>query len=119
MKELGALLHEARVAKGLSLEDLEDETKIKHRYLESLEDGEFDSIPGEVYLRGFLRSYARAVDLDPGEVITQYEYFLDPPAPIERGKARKKKAQQRRKQRLYAGIIALLAVIALLVWLYY
>ncbi len=119
MKELGALLHEARVAKGLSLYDLENETKIKHRYLESIEDGEFDRIPGEVYLRGFLRSYARAVDLDPGEVIAQYEYFLDPPAPIERGKARKKRAAQRRKQRIYLGLIVLLALTALVIWLYY
>jgi cytoskeleton protein RodZ len=54
MKELGEFLKKTREEKGISLKDIQDRTKIRSRYLEAIEKGEFQIVPGEVYLRGFL-----------------------------------------------------------------
>ncbi|MEW5933591.1 MAG: helix-turn-helix domain-containing protein, partial [Bacillota bacterium] len=58
MREIGELLRRTREEKGLTLKEAQVETKIRTRYLEALERGDDSVVPGEVYFRGFLRSYA-------------------------------------------------------------
>jgi len=72
MAGLGQLLREAREAKGLTLTEVEGETRIRLSYLEALEAEEFDRLPGEVYVRGFLRNYAQFLGLKSEEVLAQY-----------------------------------------------
>lgn len=72
MEELGRSLKEAREDKGISLDHIAQTTKIHRRYLEMIEAGAFDQLPGPVYTRAFLRHYARAVGIDPEYVIDQY-----------------------------------------------
>lgn len=64
MSELGQALKDAREAKGMSLDDLQEETKIQKRYLRAIEEGNFDQLPGDFYTRAFIKSYAEAVDLN-------------------------------------------------------
>lgn len=64
MKEIGERLKAARIAKGLSLEDVQQALKIRRRYLEAIEGGRIGEIPGLVYARGFIRSYARLLGVD-------------------------------------------------------
>jgi transcriptional regulator with XRE-family HTH domain len=66
-------LRETRLFKGLSLDEISKKTKINKKYLEALENGVVDVFPGEVYLRGFLRSYASFLGLDPAEMVSRYE----------------------------------------------
>lgn len=73
MDELGSLLREAREAKGLSLVDVNEGTKINPRYLEALEDGRYNDLPTEVHVRGYLRNYARFLELDPKPLLDRYE----------------------------------------------
>lgn len=73
MKEIGEMLRQTRREKGLSLKDVQSETKIRQKYLEALENGDFELIPGEVYLKGFLRCYANALGLDGMEVVERYK----------------------------------------------
>ena len=73
MRELGDFLRQAREEKGVTLEEIQSRTKIRRRYLEALEEGEFRIIPGEVYLRGFLQNYAEAVGLQPRQVLEFYD----------------------------------------------
>ena len=71
--EIGAQLKEARLAKGISLEHIRQETKISRTYLEALEAGEFERLPpGDPYVKGFIRSYARAIGWDAGPAIERY-----------------------------------------------
>lgn len=70
---IGARLKEARDAKGLSLEDLQDSTKIQQRYLSAIEKEEFNIIPGAFYVRVFIKQYAEAVDLDADEILSLYK----------------------------------------------
>lgn len=71
--ELGTRLKEARIAKGFSLEDLQDLTKIQKRYLSGIENGKFDIMPGPFYVRAFIKQYAEAVDLNPDEMLELYK----------------------------------------------
>lgn len=73
LRELGDFLRQAREEKGISLEEVQQRTKIRRRYLEALEEGALQIIPGEVYLRGFLQNYAEAIGLPPRQVLDFYD----------------------------------------------
>lgn len=74
VEEIGSQLKQAREAKGLSLAQAEEETKIRRKYLAALEQGLVDELPGEVYLKGFLRSYANFLGLDGAGLVEQYKH---------------------------------------------
>lgn len=65
-------LYAARERKGVDLYRAERDTKIRARYLASLERGEYGELQGDVYTKGFLRNYAVYLGLDPEEVIAQW-----------------------------------------------
>ena len=73
MTELGSVLKKAREANGLSLDDLQQLTKIQKRYLVGIENGEYGMMPGKFYVRAFIKQYAEAVGLDPEELFEQYK----------------------------------------------
>lgn len=76
LTELGNRLKEAREAKGLSLDDLQNITKIQKRYLKGIEEGNYDSIPGKFYVRAFIKQYSEAVDLDPEVIFDEYKHEI-------------------------------------------
>lgn len=69
---LGEYLRTEREQKKISLEQLQETTKIRTKYLLAIEEGRYSEIPGEVYLKGFLRSYAEAIGLDGAQVLAAY-----------------------------------------------
>jgi cytoskeletal protein RodZ len=73
LTELGNRLKEARLASGLSLDDLQSMTKIQKRYLVGIENGDFSAMPGNFYVRAFIKQYAEAVQLDPDEFFEIYK----------------------------------------------
>lgn len=66
---VGEQLKVARERLGMSLSDLAAKTRVPMRHLESIERSEFGALPGQTYTVGFVRSYARAVDVDDIEII--------------------------------------------------
>ncbi|GLX68550.1 helix-turn-helix domain-containing protein [Paenibacillus glycanilyticus] len=74
MSDLGALLRQAREERGLTLEDVQEQTKIRKRYLEAIEDGDHSVLPGTFYLRAFVKNYCDAVGLDADEVLRLYQH---------------------------------------------
>lgn len=72
-KTVGTILKEAREAKGYSLADVERETSIRSRYLEAVENDEYDKTPGEVFVKGIIRNYGNFLGLDGMELVTQYK----------------------------------------------
>lgn len=76
MDELGNILREAREMKGLTLGDVQDETRINSRYLQALEEGDYAALPTAVHARGFLRNYARFLNLDPRPLLERFEASL-------------------------------------------
>nr|WP_245247167.1 MULTISPECIES: RodZ domain-containing protein [unclassified Paenibacillus] len=75
------MLKKARLENKISLEDLQESTKIRKRYLEAIEDGNYKVLPGNFYVRAFIKSYAEAVGLDPNEVLQMYHNVIPSPEP--------------------------------------
>ena len=61
-RSLGDYLREQRCRVGMSLESIADETKVVRRTLEQIEAGDWSGLPATVFIRGFVRAYARCVD---------------------------------------------------------
>ena len=70
--DVGAALREARERRGISLEELARATKIGVATLRALERNQVDHLPGGIFLRGFLKAYARQVELDPEDTVRRY-----------------------------------------------
>ncbi|MDR4946415.1 DUF4115 domain-containing protein [Neobacillus cucumis] len=73
LTELGNRLKETRLAKNLSLDDLQTITKIQKRYLVGIEEGNYESMPGNFYVRAFIKQYAEALNLNPDEIFETYQ----------------------------------------------
>lgn len=71
--EIGKKLQAARQAKGYTLDDLQQITKIQKRYLIAIEDEKFDELPGDFYVRAFVKQYANTVGLDGDDLLKEYE----------------------------------------------
>jgi cytoskeletal protein RodZ len=80
VSELGALLRSAREKKNLTLPEVADDIRIKVKYLEALEEGNYAQIPGSAYVTGFLRNYARYLGLHPDDMVQ--EFYSDRPMPV-------------------------------------
>ncbi|RMC46166.1 RodZ family helix-turn-helix domain-containing protein [Lactobacillus sp. ESL0230] len=83
MADIGDKLRSAREAKGLSIEDVEKATKIQGRYLTAIEQNDFDKLPGDFYVRAFIRQYAQVVGLDGKELLNEYHQEIPQAEPDE------------------------------------
>jgi cytoskeleton protein RodZ len=72
MPALGERFRAAREARGLSLSDVSEQIRIRSVYLAAIEEGNWSAIGAPVYVRGFLRTYARFLGLDPEEVVATF-----------------------------------------------
>jgi cytoskeleton protein RodZ len=93
MFQIGRSLHDARLAQGIDLADVEVATMIRTRYLTALETERFYLLPGDAYTRLFLREYAEFLGLDPAPFLDQLSAeqeegeplpFTPPPLPPRR-----------------------------------
>ena len=72
METIGEILKNAREKKGLTKEELEEKTRIVARYIEALENDEFEKLPGEIYVKGFIRNLSDKLSLDANAVLERY-----------------------------------------------
>ena len=72
MFEIGNSLREARVRQALDFPEIEHATKIRGKYLRALEDENFEQLPGQTYVKGFLRTYADYLGLDGQLYVDEY-----------------------------------------------
>lgn len=73
MDNVSNMLKEARLAKGLSLEEAEAATSIRKLYLDAVENGEFDKIPGDVFIKGIIRTYGNFLGLNGPDLVNIYK----------------------------------------------
>src|SRR5918998_5145221 len=72
MFQIGTSLREARIRRGLDLAEAEAATKIRPRYLQALEEEQFDLLPSPTYVKGFMRTYAEFLGLDGQLYVDEY-----------------------------------------------
>lgn len=72
MRQIGTCLREAREARGLSIADVYEITKIRPRVIEAMENGEFNVLP-DGYGQAFIRTYAVGIRLDPKPLVARYQ----------------------------------------------
>ncbi|MEK7565786.1 MAG: helix-turn-helix domain-containing protein [Patescibacteria group bacterium] len=72
MLTVGQILLEERSRKNLSLEEVEKATKIRRKFLEALEIGDYKSLPPGTFTRGFVKNYATFLGLNPEEILAFY-----------------------------------------------
>ena len=73
IENFGSYIKHERELRGVPLEEISRITKIHIRFLEALEDNRFDELPGEVFIKGYIRSYANIIGSDVDEMLNSYE----------------------------------------------
>jgi hypothetical protein len=102
--EIGSSLREARVRQGLDFPEIETGTKIRGKYLQALEEENFDVLPGETYIKGFLRTYAEYLGLDGQLYVDEFNSRYVAPDEMQTIRARRT-VQARRNRRLQGGVL--------------
>ena len=82
----GSYLKSERELRGVPLEEISTTTKIPIRFLQALENNQFDELPGEVFIRGYIRSFAQAIGFDGDEMISAYDETIIKPSTSSKNK---------------------------------
>jgi cytoskeleton protein RodZ len=77
VENFGSYLKHERELRGVSLEEISGVTNIPLRFLKSLEENSFDELPGEVFIKGYIRSYANIIGSDFEEMLNIYKEFVE------------------------------------------
>ncbi|WP_125587725.1 helix-turn-helix domain-containing protein [Companilactobacillus jidongensis] len=83
MDEIGQKLRNARIKKGYTIDDLQQVTKIQKRYLIAIEEGQFDHLPGDFYVRAFIKQYSDAVGISSDDLLEEYKSEIPDSQPKE------------------------------------
>src|SRR5438132_2670586 len=116
MANFGASFKQARESKGISLDRIAAETRISTRFLLAIENEEFQLLPGGIFNRGFVRTYAEKIGLDPEQAVADYERLAEvrePAEPVQSGIAPARKINRQ----LYPVAIGGLALLILIFYI--
>jgi cytoskeleton protein RodZ len=128
MGEFGKELRTERESRGIGLETISDSTKISGRYLAALEEDQFEQLPGGVFNKGIVRSYARVVGLDEDFWVGRYMQAYQQSGQVKTddadwiafaenvGKSRHKEGQRPDLRLRWAGVAMLLLLLVGLGW---
>ena len=100
------------MAKGISLEAAEESTKIRRKYLEAMENDNFDVLPGKVYVKGFIKNYATFLGLNGNSMVSAYEEMV-PAVPAEKEDERQAEKLTRIEKPSGRGILKIAAGLVL------
>jgi hypothetical protein len=117
--EIGSSLREARVRRGFDFAEIESATKIRGKYLRALEEEQFEVLPGETYIKGFLRTYAEHLGLDGQLYVDEFNsrYVPAEDTPPIRARRTTQTRSHRQVQRgvLVMALLGIAAVTALVI----
>jgi len=120
---VGAILKQTRERRGIELATVEEETKIRGKYLRALEDEDWEVLPGPAYARGFIRAYAELLELDSEVLVDQYRRrheqppteSFELPEPLLRGRSAGDRRGPPTARYAILGALAAAVAVALLV----
>ena len=76
----GEALRRERELRGMSLEEIARKTRISRRTIEALEQGRFESLPGRVFVKGFVRAYCECLGMNAADFVERYAALSERPA---------------------------------------
>src|ERR1700693_5049804 len=79
MPEIGETLRQARMRARIDVSEIEAKTKIRAKYLRALENEEWGLLPGQTFVKSFLRTYAQALGLDAKALLEEYRLSHETP----------------------------------------
>jgi cytoskeleton protein RodZ len=112
--EIGNSLREARLRQSLDFPQVELGTKIRGKYLRALEEEQFDVLPAQTYVKGFLRTYAEYLGLDGQLYVDEYNsrYVVDQEEPLRPRRSPSPRTQHQRRLESRVLVLALLGIVA-------
>jgi len=121
METIGEILRNKRLEKGLTLEDVSNLTKVRKKYLEALESGNYNEIPGKVYVKSFLKIYSDFLGLDRFYILKRYQNEMVPEEniiipPTYYMPVNNKVATRSSRTRTLLYIIATIIGVVLIIW---
>ncbi len=119
MFEIGNSLREARERQALDFPEIEQATKIRPKYLRALEDEQFDILPGQTYVKGFLRTYAEYLGLDGQLYVDEYNsryIHADEETPLRVRTASTSRTGPRFESSIVLVALAAIGIVTLLVF---
>lgn len=125
MSSIGNILRTERETQGRTLTEVSKAVYIKTKYLSALEEENFAAIPGEVYVKGFIRAYASYLGMDGEELVAQYDGPSESillqketsTAVTEVGKGRRRRRRKAVSWPEITIIVGVILFILLIVWL--
>lgn len=108
---VGELLRKRREESGQDLREISKTLKIKYDYLKAIEDEDFEKLPVEVYVKGYIREYAEFLKLDPEIAINAYTQQILPPKDKYRGISEKEITRKKKLKVRYLLIPSLLVLL--------
>jgi len=131
MSDFGEKLRRQRESRNITLREISDSTKINKRYLEALECNDFDALPGGVFTKGYIRTFAESIGMDPEPLLDDYRNELrarggeDPTEDEQAAKEAAKAAlsqlatsidRQRSGRRILLPVVVGIAILAAIGW---
>ena len=117
MFEIGNSLREARLRQGFELPRVEADTKIRAKYLRALEEEHFEILPGDTYVKGFLRTYAEYLGLDGQLYVDEYNsrFAREEEFPVSSPPTRPQRARRMESNFVVVALAGIVAVTILVV----
>ena len=116
MESIGEFFRQVRETKGLTIDEVASKTRIRTDFVKALEDGNFAKLPDQVFVRGFVRSYARSLGLDEDDAIHRFVQsagaYYD--KQVERERLKVRQAEEERKRQANRKAVAIAIGIAIL-----
>ena len=110
-EKIGEYLKRERELRGISLDEVTQGTKISKRLLEYMETDQWEKLPAEIFIKGFLKSYAEFIGLSPDDILLRYQEEKA----LEEGQTAESNMHERRGDIIKFLLIAALIVVAALV----
>lgn len=115
----GEQLKHLREQKNFSVQEIASRLKLEVRIIEAIENNDFEQLPAAIYARGYLRSYAKILDVDPEAMLSVYNSDApEPPEIIPEVKHSTQSSSSDKPMRAFTYLISLTMVILLVAWLY-
>lgn len=120
-KSAGVMLRDARVAKKLSIEDISKYLRISVKQIQAIEDENFVALPEPVIVKGFLRNYARMLDINPDPILDAYKLNMpELMQPFTLHKSINQPITNKNKRSWVSYVVAsVLVIFALGIWVFY